>query len=217
MEVLYILCPKSKPQPHPESFPHPTIIVHCRRPSPFTDISVHCRHPSPFTDISVHCRRPSPFTDISVHCRRPSPFTDISVHCRSPSPFTDISVHCRRPSPFTDIIVHSDVLVQLYNPVLLSIGLYSWRTWEMRLRPTPWCYMFLVATGYRLAIICCDDGGKSHFVSKLHLYRKPYAEVQDTSHYQNYLKRHFVYNSQSAPITFSQNIKVLASDTDFDG
>ena len=76
--------------------------------------------------------------------------------------------------------------------------------------------LLVVAAGYRLAIICCDDDGKSHFVSKLHLYRKPYAAVEDVSQYQNYLKRHFVYSAQSASITFSKNVRVLASDTDFE-
>ena len=54
-----------------------------------------------------------------------------------------------------------------------------------------------IYTGYRLLIICSSkDEERSHIISKLRLFRRPYGVPADPAKYRVYLRSHFVDDKQ---------------------
>lgn len=51
---------------------------------------------------------------------------------------------------------------------------------------------YVVPSGYRLAIICSnEEESKSHFISKLHLFRRPFVPPTDIQRFKHYLASKF--------------------------
>ena len=56
-------------------------------------------------------------------------------------------------------------------------------------------YLF---AGYRLVVICSNvDEEKSHIISKLSLFRRPFIQMHHEEKYKKYLKNHMVFGSKS--------------------
>ena len=59
------------------------------------------------------------------------------------------------------------------------------------------CILFTWNLDYRLVIICSnEEEEKSHFISKLHLYRRPFIPKSDIQEYKKYLAIHFTHQTR---------------------
>ena len=64
-------------------------------------------------------------------------------------------------------------------------------------------------------VICSShEEEKSHIISKLHLYRRPYAISYQISKYRQYLRQHFVVEGEPDRQTRASWLPVVASDVD---
>ena len=71
------------------------------------------------------------------------------------------------------------------------------------------------STGYRLVVICSNqDEEKSHIISKLHFYRRPYAVPSEITKYQRYMKQHFVAEGEPDHRNRASWLPVVASEVD---
>ena len=53
--------------------------------------------------------------------------------------------------------------------------------------------LYLFLSDYRIVIICSsEEEGKSHVISKLQLFRRPYSAMQPNTSFASYLLRHFI-------------------------
>lgn len=63
---------------------------------------------------------------------------------------------------------------------------------------------FLVSVDYRLVIVCSnEEEEKSHFISKLHLFRRPFIPKNDLQEYQKYLAIHFTNQADDMAVQYS--------------
>ena len=73
----------------------------------------------------------------------------------------------------------------------------------------------LPTLGYRLVIICSNEQEeKSHFISKLYHFRRPYMPGIDKNDYRKYLYLHFTNRTQD--FDFQADSCMAASSVDFE-
>jgi hypothetical protein len=78
------------------------------------------------------------------------------------------------------------------------------------------CHLIqLFFVDYRIVVICSnEDEGKSYFISKLHLFRRPYVPETNIKEFEHYLVNHFTKQVQKSTKS-SQDVGNMASVVDF--